>query len=34
MATSPVLAGSTDWLGSSELHPYLVLDVFADRCLE
>jgi trans-2,3-dihydro-3-hydroxyanthranilate isomerase len=34
MATSPVLAGSTDWLGTSELHPYLVLDVFAERCLE
>ncbi len=34
MANSPVLAGSTDWLGTSELHPYLVLDVFTERCLE
>jgi trans-2,3-dihydro-3-hydroxyanthranilate isomerase len=34
MADSPVLAGSIDWLGTSELHPYLVLDVFTERFLE
>jgi trans-2,3-dihydro-3-hydroxyanthranilate isomerase len=34
MEGAPVFSGSIDWLGTSELHPYLVLDVFTARCLE
>lgn len=30
----PFRAASIDWLGSSELHPYLVVDVFTSRFLE
>jgi trans-2,3-dihydro-3-hydroxyanthranilate isomerase len=30
----PFAAPSIDWLGDSELHPYLVVDVFTSRCLE
>jgi len=30
----PFPADSIDWLGGSELHPYLVVDVFTARCLE
>jgi len=34
MEGSPILDGSIDWLGASERHPYLVLDVFTTRSLE
>lgn len=34
MEGSSPIAGSIDWLGTSELHPYLVLDVFTPRFLE
>ena len=34
MTNSPLPAGSIDWLGTAELHPYLVVDVFTRRCLQ
>jgi trans-2,3-dihydro-3-hydroxyanthranilate isomerase len=34
MEDSPVISGAIDWLGTSELHPYLVVDVFTTRVLE
>lgn len=34
MEDAPVISGAGDWLGPSELHPYLVVDVFTTRFLE
>ena len=34
MAEAAPIPQSTDWLGTSELHPYLVVDVFTSRALE